>query len=173
MFTDSDIGSKRKAQLSDSEKWGGEEVRTMLQPLYLIAFLCLLRFDEALRIQWNWIELEKVENPSGKMLHQLKLMLPFRKTHQTGGEFHSYFVRMYQPDVISGIAPFYLLPNYEKPWLCPITAIAKWIRCITERKMGTLDGFVFRKKFSARKTSSDPQQCLVSKHTQLSRSSQY
>jgi integrase len=84
-YTDSPAGSKRKAEMTEAEKWGGEEVRTMLQPLYLIAFLCLLRFDEALRIQWSWIKLEKIQNPSGKWMHMIRLEMPFRKTHQTGG----------------------------------------------------------------------------------------
>ena len=76
-FVDSAVGSKRKADMSAAEKWGGEELCIMLQPLYLIVFLCLLRFDEALWIQWSWIELEKIQNPSGKWIHQIKLMLPF------------------------------------------------------------------------------------------------
>lgn len=33
--------------------WGGKELWSMLQPLYLISFLCPLRYDDALRIQWH------------------------------------------------------------------------------------------------------------------------
>ena len=52
----------------------------MLQLLYVISMLCLLRYDEALRIMWSDIKLEK---RNGK--HILVLSLPFRKTHQYGG----------------------------------------------------------------------------------------
>lgn len=84
-FTDS-VGSKRKADMDEAEQWGGREIRVMLQVMYLISFLCLLRFDEALRIQWSWIQLDKVQNASGEWVHRITLLLPFRKTHQTGGK---------------------------------------------------------------------------------------
>jgi hypothetical protein len=96
------ISRKRKAQ--HPEDWGGFLIRMMLYLLYLVSFLCLLRFDEALRITWpdvtfqvkdhalkgHWID----ATPS--LLHQseggfkatdfrVRLMLPFRKTHQHGG----------------------------------------------------------------------------------------
>jgi hypothetical protein len=51
----------------------------MLQCIYSIAFLCLLRFDEVLRIQLKDIEVVD------KLKGQIKLTLPFRKTHQYGG----------------------------------------------------------------------------------------
>ena len=60
----------------------------MLSLLYVISFLCLLRYDEALRIQWDWVTLEVL--PDGT--HRLKLSLPYRKTHQTGGEQHIHFI---------------------------------------------------------------------------------
>jgi len=51
----------------------------MLQCIYTIAFLCLLRFDEVLRIQLKDIEVVD------KLKGHIKLVLPFRKTHQYGG----------------------------------------------------------------------------------------
>jgi hypothetical protein len=46
---------KRKAE--QPESWGGGAIRCMLTLLYVISFLCLLRYDEALKIQWHWIVL--------------------------------------------------------------------------------------------------------------------
>lgn len=60
-------------------QWGGGRLRMMLQCIYTIAFLCLLRFDEVLRIQLKDIEI--VDKEKG----HIKLTLPFRKTHQYGG----------------------------------------------------------------------------------------
>lgn len=64
---------------TESTEWGGARLRTMLQCIYTIAFLCLLRFDEVLRIQLKDIEV------IDKLKGHFKLTLPFRKTHQYGG----------------------------------------------------------------------------------------
>lgn len=77
-------GPKKRKQ-SSPEQWAGKELRTMLHALYVIAFHCLLRFDEALRIEWHWMELQEF----GEGKFRLKLKLPFRKTHQTGGMYMS------------------------------------------------------------------------------------
>jgi hypothetical protein len=69
---------KQKDDLENSE-WAGARQRRMLQCIYSIAFLCLLRFDEVLRIQLKDIEV------MDKLKGQIKLTLPFRKTHQFGG----------------------------------------------------------------------------------------
>lgn len=57
--------------------WGGARARRMLHAAYTIAFLCLLRFDEVLRIQCH--DIEVVSKTC------IKLTLPFRKTSQFGG----------------------------------------------------------------------------------------
>lgn len=59
--------------------WGGGRQRLMLQCIYTIAFLCLLRFDEVLKIQAH--HLEVIDEGRG----EIKLLLPFRKTHKYGG----------------------------------------------------------------------------------------
>lgn len=64
---------------NDRRYWGGGRLRLMLQSIYIIAFLCLLRFDEVLKIQAH--HLEVIDEGQG----QIKLTLPFRKTHKTGG----------------------------------------------------------------------------------------
>ncbi|KAG1864324.1 hypothetical protein F4604DRAFT_1928760 [Suillus subluteus] len=107
------ISRKRKAE--HPEDWGGFLIRMMLYLLYLVSFLCLLRFDKALRITWHnvsfqvkdpllkghWIDTTpKIFNQGifkGSDFH-VRLMLPFRKTHQHGG-----------------IAPFYLYADIHKP----------------------------------------------------------
>ncbi|KAG1719996.1 hypothetical protein EDB19DRAFT_1647523, partial [Suillus lakei] len=94
------ISRKRKAE--HPEDWGGFLIRMMLYLLYLVSFLCLLHFDEALRITWSDVTFQ-VKDPLLKdhwidatpnLLHQggcrstdfrVCLMLPFRKTHQQGG----------------------------------------------------------------------------------------
>lgn len=58
-------------------------LRTMLQCIYILSFLCLLRSDEALHIRWEHLDL--YDKATGKM----KLTLPFRKTHQYGGTLQS------------------------------------------------------------------------------------
>lgn len=60
--------------------WGGSTKRKALQAIYTIAFLCLLRADEVLKIKFEHITFGE-ENHVAFM----KLTLPFRKTHQFGG----------------------------------------------------------------------------------------
>jgi hypothetical protein len=60
-------------------QWGGGRTRRLLQSAYTIAFLCLLRFDEVLKIQAQDITLHS--------LTHIELTLPFRKTDQFGGKF--------------------------------------------------------------------------------------
>jgi hypothetical protein len=63
----------------DDHSWGGGRLRLMLQCIYTIAFLCLLRFDEVLKIEAH--HLEVMDEATG----EVKLTLPFRKTHKYGG----------------------------------------------------------------------------------------
>lgn len=71
----------RKRKAERRENWAGHSIRVMLLLIYIISFLCLLRFDEVLNIRWSWIQMELY-----KGRHRIKLSLPFRKTHQYGGE---------------------------------------------------------------------------------------
>ncbi|KAG1723372.1 uncharacterized protein EDB91DRAFT_1162558 [Suillus paluster] len=65
------------SRTSDSlDNWGGGRVRRLLHAAYTVAFLCMLRFDEVLKIQVHDL---RVAN------NQVVLYLPFRKTHQNGG----------------------------------------------------------------------------------------
>lgn len=74
------ITRKRKAE--NPEKWAGYRTRQMLQLLYTISMLCLLRYDEALRIMWTDLEPAVMNG-----VHCLRLNLPFRKTAQYGGKY--------------------------------------------------------------------------------------
>ena len=65
-------------KLDELSNWGGPLQRLMMQAIYLIAFTCLLRFDEVLKIQHHHIE---VVNPDHG---HIRLTLPFRKTYQMG-----------------------------------------------------------------------------------------
>lgn len=62
----------------DFDNWGGARTRSLLGAAYTLAFTCLLRFDEVLKLRLEHITLinEKI----------IRLTLPFRKTHQFGGE---------------------------------------------------------------------------------------
>lgn len=59
------------------DEWGGGRARRLLQLAYTIAFTCLLRVDEVLRIQCDdFVLLDD---------NRLQLTLQFRKTSQFGG----------------------------------------------------------------------------------------
>ncbi|KAH7910371.1 hypothetical protein BJ138DRAFT_1087834 [Hygrophoropsis aurantiaca] len=126
------VSRKRKAE--NPAEWAGYLVRTMLYLLYLVSLLCLLRFDEALRITWS----DVVFQPRLISDFRIELRLPFRKTHQYGG-----------------IAPFHLYPDPDRPWMCPIRAFAVWWTLASGRNE-RLDGFVFRKKIGADSVSFKP-----------------
>jgi hypothetical protein len=61
-------------------------MRHALQAIYTLAFICLLRSDEVLKIRWDHVEFVKDDDNSEYMV----LTLPFRKTHQDGRKL-SYF----------------------------------------------------------------------------------
>lgn len=75
--------TSRKRKLEEPECWAGYGLRLMLMLLYSVSMLCLLRYDEALRITWDNVTFGK-DFSSGS--HYVRLDLPFRKTHQHGGE---------------------------------------------------------------------------------------
>jgi integrase len=62
--------------------WAGPRARTQLYLAYLLAFLCLLRMDEVLRIRWGDIS-NFNRDPDGST--RFTLTLHFRKTAQSGG----------------------------------------------------------------------------------------
>lgn len=62
-------------------EWGGGMARRELQAIYTIAFLCLLRSDEVLKIHREHVVYEGGTKP------WYVLTLPFRKTHQDGSKF--------------------------------------------------------------------------------------
>lgn len=64
-------------------KWGGGRTHRLLQAAYTIALICLLRFDEVLKIK-----AEDIEQISPT---HMKLTLPFCKTSQFGGVQSDFF----------------------------------------------------------------------------------
>ncbi|KAG1800902.1 DNA breaking-rejoining enzyme [Suillus plorans] len=86
---------------SESSHWAGGRIRRCLHAAYTIAFLCMLRSDEVLKIQLH--DLHFFSNG-------LVLTLPFRKTHQN-----------------SDIKPFWLWIMPTEAHLCAVQAIAEWI----------------------------------------------
>ncbi|KAG1833269.1 DNA breaking-rejoining enzyme [Suillus subalutaceus] len=60
---------------NDLSRWGGGRVRRLLSAAYTVAFICMLRFDEVLKIQVHDLRVHDT---------QIVLHLPFRKTHQNG-----------------------------------------------------------------------------------------
>ncbi|KAI0681806.1 hypothetical protein C8T65DRAFT_598035, partial [Cerioporus squamosus] len=122
------------------EYWGGYNSRCMLHLLDLNAFLCLLRYEEALHIQWHHISVEDY----GQGKFKVRLELPFRKTHQNGG-----------------CLPFVLYPNSQKPWLCPVLALAKWA-AICKRLSIPRKGYVFRKRIGFDSFNVDPLEAMTS-----------
>lgn len=76
--------TSRKHKLEHPGCWAGYGLRLMLMLLYAVSMLCLLRYDEALKMTWADIHFEDL--PSGaRYPFRIRLDLPFRKTHQHGG----------------------------------------------------------------------------------------
>lgn len=109
---------------------------------YTLAFLCLLRVDEVLKIQMHDI---KFVTPKC-----IQLNLPFRKTHQNGG-LSIGCVSTLDANSVADIPPFYLhaLPDKDAH-LCPVRAIAHWLFAskITY-------GYIFRKMMSSDRVSAE------------------
>jgi len=114
--------------------WGGPVQRMMMQAIYALSFLCLLRFDEVLKIQHHHIEV--IDSKEG----HIKLVLPFRKTHQNGGKTLESFYYFRFSNCSIEIKPFHLWFNREKLHLDPVHALLRWIKVSNVRK-----GFIFRK----------------------------
>ncbi|KAH9842309.1 uncharacterized protein C8Q71DRAFT_852879 [Rhodofomes roseus] len=136
--TDRRRTTSRKRKAEHPEDWAGYRVRQMLQLLYIVSMLCLLRFDEALRIMWT--DITMFVNDDG--IHCVRLDLPFRKTAQYGG-----------------IAPFPLYPNQEQPWLCPVRAFAKWWQLCGEMNIERT-GYIFRKRVGRDGSNDNFVQCF-------------
>ncbi|KAJ7765926.1 DNA breaking-rejoining enzyme [Mycena maculata] len=110
--------------VKNEHDWGGARARRLLTLAYVLSFLCLLRFDEVLKIQMH--DIEWVSDTC------IKLSLPFRKTNQFGG-----------------MKPFYLyllLPHLAH--LCPIHTLAEWLMV-----SGITYGYLFRKMASGDRRS--------------------
>jgi hypothetical protein len=148
------VGYYRENKKSDIHAWGGGRTRRLLQAAYTFAFLCLLRFDEVLKIQMNHIEIVSKTH--------IKLMLPFRKTHQFGGISLFGCLCMLDPDGCSEIKPFhlYLLPE-EEAHLCPVRALAEWLVASQIQR-----GFLFRRMYAGDRIADLEQNTpMVGQHT--------
>ncbi|KAJ6511064.1 DNA breaking-rejoining enzyme [Mycena sanguinolenta] len=99
------VKPRKRTAPADINEWGGGRSRLMLHAVYVIAFLCLLRFDEALKIQIH--DIRQLDETS------FELNLPFRKTSQYGE-----------------IKPFVLheMPE-DQAHLCPVRALTAWLAC--------------------------------------------
>ncbi|KAG1841548.1 hypothetical protein DFJ58DRAFT_718150 [Suillus subalutaceus] len=132
----------RKCKAENPFEWAGFLLCTMLYLLYLLSMLCLLRYDEALRITWADVTFQSATDPQQ---FRVKLELPFQKTHQYGG-----------------IAPFYIYADPDRPWMCLLRAFAIWW-LLAHEKHEDLNGFIFRKKIGnikRRKTSDSFLECF-------------
>ncbi|KAF9031578.1 hypothetical protein BJ165DRAFT_1358231, partial [Panaeolus papilionaceus] len=66
-----------RSQQHNIHLWGGPSAQRALHAIYTIAFFCLLRIDEVLKIRFNQIQFD-----GDKAI----LTLWYRKTHQYGGQ---------------------------------------------------------------------------------------
>ncbi|KAF8872930.1 hypothetical protein CPB84DRAFT_1896096, partial [Gymnopilus junonius] len=73
------LGTLEGAPSPSFHSWAGPRHRLELQAIYTLAFVCLLRVDEVLKIRWEHIDIQ-LQNK------KMVLTLPFRKTHQFGGQ---------------------------------------------------------------------------------------
>ena len=64
-------------------EWGGPTTRLALHAIYTLAFICLLRSDEVLKIRRQDLQLVMEDDQTVYMI----VTLPFRKTHQDGRAF--------------------------------------------------------------------------------------
>jgi len=132
----------------DDSQWGAGRARRVMGLAYTLAFTCLLRVDEVLKVQSHDIIL------LGE--HKIQLTLPFRKTSQFGGEDVSFHCKSFKLAHVAypDIKPFVL---HEMPesmaHLCPVRAYAEWIK-VSE----ITSGFVFRKIASGDRVSGDNKQ---------------
>jgi hypothetical protein len=69
-------------------KWGGPLARRVALAIYTVMFICLLRVDEVLKIKMEHIVFED---------RKVILSLPFRETHQFGGKFLSFRLKIHLP----------------------------------------------------------------------------
>jgi hypothetical protein len=61
---------------------------------------------------------------------------------------------------MTGIAPFYIYPDEERPWMCLVRMFAVWWVLARER-CEHLDGFIFRKKIGTDSISVNPTDGMV------------
>jgi hypothetical protein len=129
-------GPTPRNQKSTIHEWGTPLLRRLLQVVMIIAFLCLLRSDEVLKIRREHVQF--LNNP-----RRIKLTLPFRKTHQGGGTVLLLYLNTQRLccSLNAGIKPFYLyeLPEHEAH-LCPVRALAAWIAATK-----ITSGYLFRR----------------------------
>ncbi|KAJ3551648.1 hypothetical protein NP233_g13041 [Leucocoprinus birnbaumii] len=115
------VAKQSKSERLANGVWCGPRGLRLLNLVYTLAFTCLLRIDEVLKIQYQDL-IPISEKDASKAV--LKLQLPFRKTDQHGD-----------------IKPFIL---HEMPkdmmHLCPIRAFARWVNATN-----TNEGFIFRR----------------------------
>ena len=78
-------GTRSKSN-TEEKQWGLGRTRRLLTLAYNLAFTCLLRFDEVLKIQAHDITLF----PNAKPCTSMEVRLPFRKTSQYGGVCEIY-----------------------------------------------------------------------------------
>lgn len=138
-----------------SENWGRGIVRRLIWVVSSLAYLCLLRFDEVLKIQAHEIEL--VDAKDGEREH-IKLTLPFRKTHQAGGMRLVHLSDGLASELSSvDIPPFVMWPMPEEfQHICAVRSLAEWYRVT-----GIQHGFIFRKFLEGERLSEDPEAALV------------
>jgi hypothetical protein len=76
---------------TEERQWGLGRSRRLLTLAYNLAFTCLLRFDEVLKIQAHDITLLQV--PGADQHSSIEVRLPFRKTSQFGGVCEKKFTK--------------------------------------------------------------------------------
>ena len=84
---DPQASGSRNAKTKSIHEWGGPTTRRALHAIYTLAFICLLRSDEVLKIRRQDLELVKEDDGTMYMI----VHLPFRKTHQDGRAFLFFF----------------------------------------------------------------------------------
>ena len=130
-----------------------------LQAIYTLAFLCLLRSDEVLKIQSSHIQFVKEEDTE-----YMVITLPFRKTHQDGRVWACFILIFFRANNLrcQTFSRF-----ISTPWMRTRLTCAQFVPWRNGSRFKASDitsGFLFRKFTAQDCPSAHKDQAMVSLH---------
>jgi hypothetical protein len=130
----SEIGHSNPSE-SVAHQWGNPRRRLLVHSVLTLAFLCLLRIDEVLNLQFQDLQY--------RSQNQVVVTLHTRKTHPHGGEAFALWPTRIVLTKFLGSKPYDLwLFNKEDRGLCAVSALSRWIQA--SGLGGNPTGYIFR-----------------------------